>query len=185
MNMTATDIIPGYLPPQLDDAFRNHTRRLGQAGTGRKVSSDRLVEAITGGCEIDPNARTGWGRGTQYIEGTRFKVGDRHPTEVGFRFEKYAKRREGHVRVWTKGELPGDRPTPPVEERPVMRVLVSEWRGPDKLRPLLEAGLEYARECLAHHESALGRTTRRNAAVAKVMDEDIAAFEAALKGMTP
>lgn len=37
----------------------------------------------------------------------------------------------------------------------------------------LEAGLEYARECLAAHDSALGRTTYKNKSWAETIEKDI------------
>jgi len=39
--------------------------------------------------------------------------------------------------------------------------------------PAVESGLEYARECLAAHDSALGRTTRKNRTWAETMERDI------------
>ena len=37
----------------------------------------------------------------------------------------------------------------------------------------MESGLEYARECLTAHDSALGRTTHKNKTWAETMDGDI------------
>ena len=47
-------------------------------------------------------------------------------------------------------------------------------------RNAVEAGLEYARECLAQHESILGRTTYKNKSWAETMEDDIRRMECAL-----
>jgi hypothetical protein len=44
----------------------------------------------------------------------------------------------------------------------------------------VEAGIEYARECLSTHDSTLGRTTRKNKAWAETMEADIRSMEHAL-----
>lgn len=43
--------------------------------------------------------------------------------------------------------------------------------------PALETGLEYARECLAAHDSALGRTTYKNKNWAETIEKDISNME--------
>lgn len=47
--------------------------------------------------------------------------------------------------------------------------------------PAVESGLEYARECLATHESALGRTTLKNKTWAETMEKDIRHMERTLE----
>ena len=47
--------------------------------------------------------------------------------------------------------------------------------------PAVESGLEYARECLAHHETALGRTTLKNKTWAETMEKDIRHMERTLE----
>jgi hypothetical protein len=47
--------------------------------------------------------------------------------------------------------------------------------------PAVESGLEYARECLAEHDRALGRTTYKNKTWVETMEGDIRQMEAALK----
>ena len=47
--------------------------------------------------------------------------------------------------------------------------------------PAVESGLEYARECLAHHESALGRTTLKNKTWAETMEKHIRHMERTLE----
>ena len=49
--------------------------------------------------------------------------------------------------------------------------------------PAIENGLEYARECLATHEEALGRTTRKNQLTAEAMERDIVQMQTALDGL--
>jgi hypothetical protein len=44
----------------------------------------------------------------------------------------------------------------------------------------IESGLEYARECLADHDTALGRTTYKNRNVAETIEGDIEQMEHAL-----
>ena len=44
----------------------------------------------------------------------------------------------------------------------------------------IEDGLEYARECLAQHEAALGRTTLKNKTWAETMEKDIRHMERTL-----
>ena len=46
--------------------------------------------------------------------------------------------------------------------------------------PAVEFGLEYARECLATHDSALGRTTHKNKTLAESMERDIRHMERTL-----
>lgn len=46
--------------------------------------------------------------------------------------------------------------------------------------PAVENGLEYARECLITHDSALGRTTLKNKSWAETMEKDIRQMESAL-----
>jgi hypothetical protein len=43
------------------------------------------------------------------------------------------------------------------------------------------SGLEYARECLAHHDTSLGRTTLKNKAWAETMEGDIRQMERTLE----
>ncbi len=45
----------------------------------------------------------------------------------------------------------------------------------------VESGLEYARECLAQHENALGRTTLKNKTWAETMEKDIRHMERTLE----
>lgn len=45
----------------------------------------------------------------------------------------------------------------------------------------IEAGLEYAKECLAQHETALGRTTLKNKTWAETMEKDIRHMERTLE----
>ena len=45
----------------------------------------------------------------------------------------------------------------------------------------VENGLAYARECLIHHEAALGRTTFSNKRLADMMEQDIKQLEDTLK----
>jgi len=47
--------------------------------------------------------------------------------------------------------------------------------------PAVESGLEYARECLAQHENALGRTTLKNKTWAETMEKDIRHMERTLE----
>ena len=47
--------------------------------------------------------------------------------------------------------------------------------------PAVESGLEYARECLAQHETALGRTTLKNKTWAETMEKDIRHMERTLE----
>lgn len=47
--------------------------------------------------------------------------------------------------------------------------------------PAVESGLEYARECLAQHETALGRTTLKNKTWAETMEKDIRHMERTLQ----
>ena len=47
--------------------------------------------------------------------------------------------------------------------------------------PAVENGLEYARECLAQHDAALGRTTLKNKAWAETMEKDIRHMERTLE----
>lgn len=47
----------------------------------------------------------------------------------------------------------------------------------------VESGLEYARECLATHDAALGRTTRKNKAWAETMEKDIRHLTAPLDAL--
>ena len=42
-------------------------------------------------------------------------------------------------------------------------------------------GLDYARECLARHDEALGRTTRGNKSAAETMENDIKLMETTYK----
>lgn len=44
----------------------------------------------------------------------------------------------------------------------------------------VESGLEYARECLATHDSALGRTTHKNKTWAETIESDIRHMERTL-----
>lgn len=44
----------------------------------------------------------------------------------------------------------------------------------------IELGLDYARECLAQHDAALGRTTPGNRAEATNMEQDICSMERTL-----
>lgn len=44
----------------------------------------------------------------------------------------------------------------------------------------VESGLEYARECLTAHDSALGRTTHKNKMWAETMEKDIRHMERTL-----
>ena len=44
----------------------------------------------------------------------------------------------------------------------------------------MEAGLEYARECLSQHDVNLGRTTRQNRTWAETMEDDIRRMECAM-----
>ena len=46
--------------------------------------------------------------------------------------------------------------------------------------PAVEAGLEYARECLTTHDSSLGRTTHKNKTWAETMEKDIRNMERTL-----
>ena len=46
--------------------------------------------------------------------------------------------------------------------------------------PAVESGLEYARECLITHDSALGRTTYKNKTWAETMERDIRHMERTL-----
>ena len=46
--------------------------------------------------------------------------------------------------------------------------------------PAVESGLEYARECLTTHDSALGRTTHKNKTWAEAMERDIRHMERTL-----
>ena len=46
--------------------------------------------------------------------------------------------------------------------------------------PAVESGLEYARECLTTHDSALGRTTHKNKTWAETMEKDIRHMESTL-----
>lgn len=45
------------------------------------------------------------------------------------------------------------------------------------IKASLEAGLDYARECLATHEVNLGRTTKKNQLWGETMDRDIEQME--------
>ena len=47
--------------------------------------------------------------------------------------------------------------------------------------PAVESGLEYARECLAQHDAALGRTTLKNKTWAEKMEADIRHMERTLE----
>ena len=47
--------------------------------------------------------------------------------------------------------------------------------------PAVESGLEYARECLATHETNLGRTTLKNKTWAETMEKDIRHMERTLE----
>lgn len=47
--------------------------------------------------------------------------------------------------------------------------------------PAVESGLEYARECLTAHDSALGRTTHKNRTWAETMEKDIRHMERTLE----
>jgi len=47
--------------------------------------------------------------------------------------------------------------------------------------PAVEAGLEYARELLSAHDSALGRTTRKNKCWAETIEQDIRHMERTLE----
>lgn len=47
--------------------------------------------------------------------------------------------------------------------------------------PAVEAGLEYARECLSTHETSLGRTTLKNKMWAETMENDIRHMERTLE----
>ncbi len=49
------------------------------------------------------------------------------------------------------------------------------------LRRAVEAGLENSRELLAHHDTALGRTTVKNTYTADLLERDIARLEEALR----
>ena len=46
--------------------------------------------------------------------------------------------------------------------------------------PAVQAGLEYARECLATHDAALGRSTRKNKSWAETVEKDIRQMKQAL-----
>ena len=46
--------------------------------------------------------------------------------------------------------------------------------------PAVEAGLEYARECLTTHDSQLGRTTLKNRTWAETIEKDIRHMEKTL-----
>lgn len=47
--------------------------------------------------------------------------------------------------------------------------------------PAVEAGLEYAKECLATHDTSLGRTTKKNKTWAETIEKDILHMETTLK----
>ena len=47
----------------------------------------------------------------------------------------------------------------------------------------LEAGLEYAQECLIRHDQNLGRTISRNKREAEYMEEDIRKIKAAIENL--
>jgi len=44
----------------------------------------------------------------------------------------------------------------------------------EEILEALESGLEYSRDCLATHDSTLGRTIRRNRVAAERLEQDIA-----------
>jgi hypothetical protein len=47
----------------------------------------------------------------------------------------------------------------------------------------IKNGLEYARECLSQHESALGRTTYKNRTWAETIEKDILQMEKTLEDL--
>lgn len=49
------------------------------------------------------------------------------------------------------------------------------------LKLAVEAGMEYAQECLSRHDQELGRTTRKNESWAKIMEEDISQMKQSLE----
>lgn len=51
----------------------------------------------------------------------------------------------------------------------------------DTICAAIQSGLEYARECLATHETNLGRTTLKNKNVAETIEKDIRQMEGTLE----
>lgn len=48
----------------------------------------------------------------------------------------------------------------------------------------IESGLEYARQCLNNHDTALGRTTHKNRTWAETIEGDIEQMERALDAIS-
>lgn len=66
-------------------------------------------------------------------------------------------------------------------EQPLTYIVSNQTRL--DARQAIQSGIDYAVECLAQHEAALGRTTLKNKSWAEHMEADIKQMQNALKAL--